>query len=428
MTTRSLERNTASASDPFPEAAAFLTRSITLSDSLSKLLELPERERQSRGLVHTPGEIQQQPSTWRGTAKLLTQRRAQILGFLDECGPADRLNVLLTGAGTSDYIGRAVAALLRRQWQCEVTAVASTELLTNMEDYLLPGRNYLLISLSRSGDSSEGVALIQHALEQYPARIRHLVLTCNHAGAMAQQFAGHPGLISIVLDEAVNDRGLAMTSSFSNLVVAGQFLAYIRTPQKYAPLVESLARMGERLLPAAADLAATLSGERTDQVCFLGTGALEAVADESALKVLELNAGRIHTIAQSALGLRHGPLSSLDAATLVVAYLSGDEPRAQYEIDLLEELREKQLGSRMVIVTPAQDSRLTRLTQSVLLLEAPKDFPDACRPPVDVVVGQLLGLFFAIRNGLTPDSPSPSGAISRVVSHVKIYSRNGATA
>ncbi|MGH7997799.1 MAG: SIS domain-containing protein [Opitutaceae bacterium] len=359
--------------------------------------------------------------------KLLTERRAQILAFLDESGPVDRLSVLLTGAGTSDYIGRALAAVLRRQWQCGVAAVASTELLTNLEDYLLPDRNYLLISLSRSGDSSEGVALIEQALERYP-RVRHLVLTCNRAGAMAQQFTGNPSLASVVLDDAVNDRGLAMTSSFSNLVVAGQFLAYIRTPQTYVSLAESLAGMGERLLPSAADLASALSETQTDQVCFLGTGALQAVADESALKVLELNAGRIHTIAQSALGLRHGPLSSLDATTLVVAYLSGNEPLAQYEIDLLAELREKQLGSRMVVVTPARDGRLTALTPNVLSLEAPKDFPDACRPPVDVIVGQLLGLFFAVHNGRTPDSPSPSGAISRVVSHVKIYSRNGASA
>lgn len=399
-----------------------------MSNSLSRILELPEGERQARGLIHTPREIQQQPATWRATAKLLMENRAQILKFLDESGPVDRLSVLLAGAGTSDYIGRALVALLRRQWQCEVAAVASTELLTNLEDYLLPGRNYLLISLSRSGDSSEGVALIQHALERYPTRIRHLVLTCNRGGAMARQFAGYPNLASVVLDEAVNDRGLAMTSSFSNLVIAGQFLAYIRTPQAYSPIVEHLAGMGERLLPAAADLASELSEIPTDQVCFLGTGALEAVADESALKVLELNAGRIHTIAQSALGLRHGPLSSLDPATLVVAFLSGDEPRAQYEIDLLAELRAKQLGSHMVIVAPAKDNRLTALSSNVLSLDAPKDFPDPCRPPVDVMVGQLLGLFFSIRNGMTPDSPSPSGVISRVVSHVKIYSRNGANA
>lgn len=411
------------------ELAYYAKRSILLSDSLSKLLELPERERQSRGLIYTPREIQQQPATWRATAKLLAKHRAEILSFLDETGPADRLSVLLAGAGTSDYIGRAVAALLRQQWQCEVEAVASTELLTNLDDYLLPGRNYLLISVSRSGDSSEGVALIEHALERYPKRIRHLVLTCNRDGAMARRFAGNRGLMPVVLDAAVNDRGLAMTSSFSNLVVAGQFLAFIRKPtEAYAPIVESLAEMGERLLPAAADLAAGLSDAETDQVCFLGTGPLEAVADECALKVLELNAGRIHTIAQSPLGLRHGPLSSLNPATLVVTFLSGDEPRAQYEIDLLKELRAKQLGSRMVVVAAREDSRLTAITPNVLVLDAPKGFPDACRPPVDVMIGQLLGLFYSIHNGMRPDAPSPSGVISRVVSHVKIYASNGAAA
>jgi tagatose-6-phosphate ketose/aldose isomerase len=245
---------------------------------------------------------------------------------------------------------------------------------------------------------------------------------------MVRQFAGSPGLASVILDDAVNDRGLAMTSSFSNMVVAGQFLAYIRTPQTYAPLAKCLAEMGERLLPVAANLAASLSETQTRKVCFLGTGALQAVADESALKVLELNAGRIHTIAQSALGLRHGPLSSLDAETLVVAYLSGDEPRAQYEIDLLKELRAKQLGSRIVVVAPTRDSRLSALTADVLSLDAPRGFPDTCLPPVGVIMGQLLGLFFSIHNGLTPDSPSPSGAISRVVSHVKIYSLNGSGA
>lgn len=397
-----------------------------MHDPLSKLLELSGKERQSRGLIHTPGEIQQQPATWRTTVERLSEQRAQVLRFLDESG--DHLSVLLTGAGTSDYIGRAVAPVLRRQWQCEVIPVASTELLTNLEDYLLPGRKYLLVSLSRSGDSSEGVALIQQALEQYPSRIRHLVLTCNREGAMARQFAGNPALASMVLEDAVNDRGLAMTSSFSNLVIAGQFLAYIRTPQAYAPIVKSLAEMGERLLPAAASLASTMAEKQTAQVCFLGTGALHAVAEESSLKVLELNAGRIHTIAQSALGLRHGPLSSLNSNTLVVAYLSGEEPRAHYEIDLLKELREKHLGSNMIVVAPTQDSRLTAVTPNVLSLDAPEGFPDVCRPPVDVIVGQLLGLFFSIHNGLTPDSPSPSGAISRVVSHVKIYSHNGAKA
>jgi tagatose-6-phosphate ketose/aldose isomerase len=47
---------------------------------------------------------------------------------------------------------------------------------------------------------------------------------------------------------------------------------------------------------------------------------------------------------------------------------------------------------------------------------------DAYRPAVDVLFGQMLGLFSSIELGLKPDSPSPSGVISRVVQKFNIYS------
>ena len=46
---------------------------------------------------------------------------------------------------------------------------------------------------------------------------------------------------------------------------------------------------------------------------------------------------------------------------------------------------------------------------------------DAYRPAVDVIFGQMLGLFSSIELGLKPDSPSPNGLISRVVEQFAIY-------
>jgi tagatose-6-phosphate ketose/aldose isomerase len=289
-----------------------------------------------------------------------------------------------------------------------------------MDDFILPGKRYLCISFSRSGESSEGVAVLEQMLDRYPVQMRHLVVTCNRSGVMAT----FPGVFAVTLDDKVNDRGLAMTSSFTNMVIAGQYLAYIRQPHRYVPLLQALEDMGRHLLPKAADKAAELATRGFSRVCFLGTGTMQAVAEESALKVLELNAGRIATLAESPLGLRHGPLSFLNEETLVVAYLSGDELRAAYELDLLEDIQRKQLGVEMLVVAPKASSRLHSLTQHLLLLDAPFSFPDECRPPVDVITGQLLALFFSLANGITPDSPS-RGAISRVVSHVKIYSAAG---
>jgi tagatose-6-phosphate ketose/aldose isomerase len=369
-----------------------------MPDSLAALLALPEEEKQRRGLSNTPREIQQQPETWRATMRHLKTDNSSIASFLEQCGvaPGSRhpCEVILAGAGTSDYIGRAVGNLLQRQWGVNVRSIPSTELITSLE----------------------GVALLELARKQYRDQIRHLLVTCNASGTMAKM----PGVFPVILDDQVNDRGLAMTSSFSNMIVAGQVLAHAHCLSDYEPLLDGLVSIGASLLPRAADLAAQFAKHRLTRVCFLGSGALQAVAQESSLKVLELNAGKIATLAESFLGLRHGPMAFLNNETLVCAYLSGSEDVARYELDLLEEIRGKQLARSLLLVAPRSSQRIRNLTEHVLDLNAQSRFPDTCRPPVDIIVGQLLALFLSIENGIPTDSPS-DGAISRVVSHVRIY-------
>jgi len=57
----------------------------------------------------------------------------------------------------------------------------------------------------------------------------------------------------------------------------------------------------------------------------------------------------------------------------------------------------------------------------VLSLGVGQRLPDEYRPLADIAFGQLLGLFFSLKLGFLPDTPSPSGAINRVVSGVKIH-------
>ena len=396
-----------------------------LHDPLQALLGLTEEERTERGLCHTPREICQQPETWLGTYRLFQERKAQLRSFLKASGvgygPSAPV-VFLIGAGTSDYIGRALENILRQRWGCEVWAVPSTDLLTNLEDYLIPGRQYFWISFSRSGESSEGVAVLRRALRDY-RQIRHLVITCSASGTMAELCSRRPDqALAFVLDEAVNDRGLAMTSSFSNMVVAGHCLAHLSNLAEYGGVLEPMVEAGGRFLCQAAEKVSWLAELRCPKACFVGSGTLAAVANESALKLLELTAGKIHTMSESVLGLRHGPMSALDANTLFVLFMSSHDPRQKYELDLLKEIRDKQLGRVIVAVTARQSDAVESLSDHVLSLELPPGFADEYRPPVDIILGQLLGLFCCLNEGLQPDRPSPHNAISRVVSHVNIYS------
>lgn len=386
-------------------------------NALAALLRLPAEERRSLGVEHTAAEISQQPGTWSETLSLCRRQKNELQQFLT-VEPGRR--VLLVGAGTSDFIGKSVERLLENRWRVPVSAVASTELLTGMNDWFGPTEPALCISFSRSGDSSEGVAVIEELLRQFP-RVKQLVITCNSDGAMARLMDRRPQGHALLLGPDTNDRGLAMTSSFSNMVIAAQALAYLDDLESYSTLVQHLAASAEHLLPQAADVAAELAKQNFTRVCFLGSGALAATAAESALKVQELTAGRIFTMSQSFLGLRHGPLSFINDETLVVAYISSDEQTRQYEMDLLRELDEKNLGAATAAVgfaLPAQPAGSTRITLELAGTAA----PDALRPPLDVIFGQLLGLFCSLEAGLKPDTPSPTGAISRVVSHVRIHS------
>ena len=387
----------------------------------SKLLDLSPAERELLGLVHTLPEILQQPQTWRRTYQKVVASSRVIEEFLTSAGLGGGrpLNVLLIGAGTSDYIGKSVCALLQKEWNCNVQAVPSTDLLTNMEDHVLADSDYLWISFSRSGDSSEGVAVLEQALATYP-RIKHFIVTCNQNGRMAR-LGERPNVFSFVLDDEVNDRGLAMTSSFSNMVIAAQALAHYRTLATYGSIVENLAASGSTVLPAAMSLCERLVDEKFSRVCFLGTGPLKGAAIESGLKVIELTGGRVVGLTESFLGLRHGPLSAIDRDTLVVGFLSADHRRRAFELDLLREICDKNLTEKCLVVTPSSLKNGLDSFENRLSLEVPEEISDLYLPPLFVLVGQLLGLFASLREGLRPDQPSPHGAISRVVSHVTIH-------
>ncbi|HWW15193.1 MAG TPA: tagatose-6-phosphate ketose isomerase [Candidatus Dormibacteraeota bacterium] len=390
---------------------------------LSNLLTLPEEQKQARGVLHTPKEIAQQPETWRATYQRFRERHAEIHGFLQAAGinwdPTRRPTVFLIGAGTSDYVGRSLTLLLRRLWHCEVLAVPSTDLLTHPDEWLVPGRPYLWISFSRSGESPEGIAVIERALKNHPG-IQHLIVTCNTQARMLRLTAGRKQVLGIALPEEVHDRGLAMTSSFSNMVIFGQCLANVETPGAYENILRQLTEAGTSFRDQAATCAAKLASEDFTKVCFIGSGPLRAVATESALKVLELTAGHVQTMSESALGLRHGPMAALDQQTLLVAFLSGDQRILRYEIDLLEEIGKKHLVRTRAVVGAAPDARLDDLTDYAQA-HTSVTIADDYRPPLDAMFGQLLGLFFSLRHGLKPDCPSPSGAISRVVQNVAIH-------
>jgi tagatose-6-phosphate ketose/aldose isomerase len=139
------------------------------------------------------------------------------------------------------------------------------------------------------------------------------------------------------------------------------------------------------------------------------------------LKMLEMTSGRVATLCETFLGLRHGPMSFVHEDCLVVAFLSSDPVLRAYESDLLRELDRKKLGLLKVIVGEHIAGELICADDLAIECLGLKDLSDDNSPVIDVLVGQLLAFFRCLNEGLRPDSPSENGSISRVVQSFELH-------
>jgi tagatose-6-phosphate ketose/aldose isomerase len=347
---------------------------------------------------YTMPEILRQPLLWPVTLKDVrtASERMQLTAKLQNA------RVLLTGAGTSAYAATAVASAWPR-----ACAVPTTDLLVDAERYLVDVDT--VISLARSGDSPESTAVVERVRALRPD-ILQLAIVCNEHGALSQ--SSLDGVIT--LDPRTNDQGLVMTGSFSNLVLAGLALA---KPDTVAASVDALSARATELLPEIDRTCRRVADRTHDRIVILSSSPLLGWAREAGLKTLEMTAGHFPVVAETHLGLRHGPMSFVKPDTLVLCLLSNDPVRRRYEDDLIDELRTKKIGYLVGIVDPGASNGLF---DEVIPAVAPQAV-DALRTPYEILGPQLIGYHLSLRIGLNPDNPSPNGVINRVVQGVRIH-------
>jgi len=346
----------------------------------------------------TRQEIFQQPELWPTTLARVDEACTQ----LDLGKRLAGKRVLFTGAGTSAYAAHAASVA-----GAGSVAVPTTDLLIDAERHLA-GVD-VVVSLARSGGSPESAAVVERVRALRPD-IFQLAITCNPQSALTR--SALDGIL--FLDPRTNDRSLVMTSSFSNLVLAGQ--ALLRRGA-VGEGVDIGARHGQSLLPAIEDACRSVARAVRDRIVILSSSPLQAWGREAGLKALEMTAGAFPVVTETFLGLRHGPMSFVRGDTLVIALLSSDPLRRLYEQDLLRELRAKRIG---YLVGIADMGDPDGLFDAVIPAMAPR-LPDELRTPFEIVAAQLFGYHLSLSKGIDPDNPSPGGVINRVVQGVTIH-------
>jgi tagatose-6-phosphate ketose/aldose isomerase len=373
----------------------------------------PESELAASGALWTAREIEQQPRMLERTHALLAGLRAQVEAFVAPVAGNPAARVILTGAGTSAYIGQCLAPLLDRQLAARVDAVPTTDIVSAPHLYLDPDQPLLLVSFGRSGNSPESLATVE-LVERLVRDARHLVVTCNPAGALGK-LAMRQSLV-VQLPEETHDASFAMTSSFSCMMYAT--LAALggvdSLDARIGPLAAATARVIDEARPALQDLA--LRGH--DRVVYLGSGLLQGLAREAALKLGELSNGAVATCFDSPLGFRHGPKTFITARTLVVVFVSNDPLTRRYDHDLIDELRGDGCAGRVIEVSAQPRAEYAADTVPVPGLSSAAD-ADLLYPYV--AVAQVYAFLCSRALGLSPDNPNSNGTVNRVVQGVRLY-------
>lgn len=354
-------------------------------------------------------EIGQQPDVWREVSKRYDPSVAE---FLDQLIARPDIRIILTGAGSSAFIGEIAAPALKRHLGRRVDAIPTTDIVAGPLDYLEPNTPTLMVSFGRSGNSPESLATTQLA-DELVDHIWHLVLTCDPDGELGRTHTGRAHSRVVYMPERSNDTGFAMTSSLTSMLLTCLRLL----GPAAAGDGETLATAAEYMANLQADIR-TLAQAKKQRFVYLGSGPLEGLARESALKLLELTAGEVVTYFDSPLGFRHGPKSALDADTLVTVYVSTDPYTRRYDLDIIAEIR-AQLGQDAVNVISAEP--IPESHGSAIVLPGLDGLGDALVALPYLIFAQYLALFTSLEHGKTPDNPFPSGEVNRVVQGVTIY-------
>jgi tagatose-6-phosphate ketose/aldose isomerase len=368
------------------------------------------------GGIWTAREITQQPATWTRIERQMRRASGELRAFLDPLLQRRDLRIVLTGAGSSAFVGECLAPALKRRTHLRVDAVASTDLVESPDSWLEPAVPMLLVSFARSGNSPESTAAVTLAEQGVPG-CHHLIVTCNGEGDLYRQGQRLRNAHVVLLPEETNDRGFAMTSSFTGMILAASLAFDLSRHDR----PEALSRWAAQVLEAQVPLLAKLANSGFERVVYLGSQEFKGLARESALKMLELSDGNIVALADTPLGFRHGPKTIVNRKTLVVMFLSNDPYARRYEMDLLRELHSDRVAARVVALyagdAPASDFAQV---EGIAL-------PDAlgasnlglCLPYA--AFAQTLAFLQSLALGLRPDTPNARGVVNRVVQGVSIY-------
>ena len=389
---------------------------------ISKLLGLEISKLEDCSGLNTAKEIIQQPDTWRESVKNLIKNKIEIKSFIDSFLSKKEFRIILTGAGTSAFAGEVCEPYLTSLLNKRVEAIATTDLVASPKSYFIKDIPTLLVSFARSGNSPESVHAVNLA-SQLVDDLYQIVITCNENGKLAKNTVNDEKSLLLLMPPQTNDLGFAMTSSFTTMVLNAMAVFNINSIEKFSSDVDKLSNSVNDFIENNIEKVTSLSNEDFERIVYLGSSTSKGIARESALKVLELTAGKVNASYDTPLGFRHGPKSVVDDETVSVIYISNDEYTRKYDLDLAKEMLAHKKNDKVVIVGDNIEEDILNKADYVFNVENINYTVEneVLLPLQQIIFGQMLSLLKSVNLGITPDNPCPTGEVNRVVQGVILH-------
>ena len=387
-------------------------------DLCEKFYGLNQAYFDEKGCTHTAREIAQQPLMWQALCEVLNENKQAINNFMTSLGSLKDMRIILTGAGSSGFVGRALAGFAAKSTKLRYEAIHTTDIVSAPDTYLLDVPT-LLISFARSGNSPESTGTVEYARKAIK-NLYEIAITCDGESKLGKLSRESDKGLVLVMPEGTNDKGFAMTSSVSSMCLAGFALLNYEKIDEIINDIGTLASQLEKNALSMSNAAATCAEWDFDRTWYLASGALTALAQEGALKMMELTNGAVVAGNNCSTEFRHGPKTVISPKTLTVHFISNAPFTAKYDLDLLNELyRERETNKVVALydeaITVQADLAVPISSQGYGVGE------DIAFGMQGLVFMQMVSMYKSLALGVATDNPSPSGLVNRVVQGVTVY-------
>ena len=372
---------------------------------------------------NTAKEILQQPKLWKEALTLFKDSEKDLLDFFSRINLNEEYRIIFTGAGTSEYVGNILKPFLNKNEKKEFESIATTDILNNPLNYFKKEKKTLIVSFARSGDSPESAGVIDIA-DKLIDEVYHLFITCNKEGALAKRAEGNEKIFLLLMPEESNDKGFAMTSSFSCMLLSG-ILAFSKNSEEVIEEMLKIIDIAEKELKNKYIEIKEIAEQEHKRIVVLGSGILKGLAQELSLKVMELSAGKVVSVSNTTLGFRHGPKAIVNNGTIVFELINQDEYAVKYDEGLLEEMSEDKSADKLIAYNISSNNSIEESTYKVIKLDETDRQKIKNRELASLFIyliyGQIYAFFKSQYLGNTTDNPFPSGEVNRVVKKFKVH-------